>query len=35
MWLRRHPDGTSKRRFDRIPIVDAWASEDNASLRAP
>lgn len=30
-WLLQHPDGTSKRRFDRILLVDPWASEDRQS----
>jgi hypothetical protein len=32
MWLRRHPEGTSKRRFDRIQIADPWAAEDRRSV---
>ncbi len=28
LWLRRHPDGTSKRRFTRLPVPDTWAAED-------
>lgn len=28
LWLCRHPEGTSKRRFTRLPIPDSWAADD-------